>query len=324
VRGNFFIPDARKYWIKPSIKYLTKWLGENKVDAVISTGPPHSMHLIALGLQKKLNLPWLADFRDPWTNIDFYEELRLSARSDRKHHRLERTVLESADVVTTIGKTLDEELKDLGAKNSAVVYNGYDDADVASEVALDELFSIAHIGALSPSRNHPILWEALAELSQENPDFAAKLQIKLIGKVDIAALNSIDAVGLTDKIKKIEYLPHSEVVVAQQQAQVLLLLLNDTPNAKGILTGKFFEYMSARRPILAIGHPDGDAAALINETQCGHLAGFDEKEKVKGQIETLFKAYKAGELTVNSKHIEQFTRRNLAGKIATLLENIVK
>src|ERR1019366_4297849 len=110
VRGNYFIPDARKFWIKPSVKFLSSWLKENPVSVIISTGPPHSMHLIALKLKQKLNLPWMADFRDPWTNIDYYPELMLSRSSDKKHHELELKVLEGADLVVSIGTSMSDEL----------------------------------------------------------------------------------------------------------------------------------------------------------------------------------------------------------------------
>ena len=124
IRGNLFIPDARKYWIKPSVRYLQKYLRENPVDAIISTGPPHSMHLIALALKNKLNIPWIADFRDPWTKIDFYDKLRLSNRADKKHRRLEKVVIQTANIVVTVSWQWSDEFIKMGAVRTEVVTNG--------------------------------------------------------------------------------------------------------------------------------------------------------------------------------------------------------
>ena len=123
VRGNLFIPDARVMWVKPSIKFLTKYIKENEIEVVISSGPPHSMHLIAMELKRKLNIKWIADFRDPWTNIDFYKDLMLTNWADKKHHRLEKEVLQKADEIITIGKTIASELEIIRGKKVHVITN---------------------------------------------------------------------------------------------------------------------------------------------------------------------------------------------------------
>jgi glycosyltransferase involved in cell wall biosynthesis len=273
VRGNFFIPDARKFWIKPSTKFLTEYLTQNKVDAIISTGPPHSMHLIALGIKKQFpQLPWIADFRDPWTNIDFYKDLRLTKWADQKHKRLEKEVLSTANAVLSVGQTLSQELKDLGAKRVITITNGFDEEDLPkSKPILDEKFTIAHIGSMTRTRNPIVLWKALQELEKENSDFASQLQIKLVGKADIYVMETLRQYELEKFLNKIDYIPHQEVIAEQQKSHVLLLVVNDAPNAKGILTGKVFEYLAAQRPILAIAPEDGDLARVIQETQTGKV-----------------------------------------------------
>ena len=139
IRGNLFIPDARCWWVKPSVRYLKEYLKEHPVDAIISTGPPHSMHLIAMKLKEALGLPWIADFRDPWTEIDYYDELHLTKRSDRKHHCLEHEVLTKADNVVTVGPDGARRLEKLGAKDVATIYNGFDrDDDAHTPVTLSE------------------------------------------------------------------------------------------------------------------------------------------------------------------------------------------
>lgn len=327
VRGNFFIPDARKFWIKPSVKFLTGYLEKNPVNAIVSTGPPHSMHLIALQLKQALNIPWLADFRDPWTNIDFYQDLMLTKLADKKHHKLEKKVLQSADAIVTIGETMKNEFAGIPGNTSriSVVTNGYDEEDVFSEeVKLDDKFSLAHIGTLVPSRNPVILWKVLSELVRENKTFAGHLEIKLVGKVDYSVHESIVNYGLEQFVKKIDYLPHREIVKFQQESQALLLLTNNTKNAKGILTGKFFEYLSAKRPVLAIGAPGGDMAEILKQTNAGKISDFKDEIMLKKNILEYYEAYKSGKLECHSKGIERYSRRELTRKLAVILDEISK
>lgn len=323
LRGNFFIPDARKFWIKPSIKFLVKYLKQHPVDAIVSTGPPHSMHMIALGVKKRTGLPWLADFRDPWTNIDFYHELMLSSWADRKHHKQEMSVLKKADEVVVISNSMKTDFLKLLKRDYSVITNGYDQDDIAGvDVKIDERFSVAHIGTMVKTRNPLLLWEVLSEEISKDTDFANELEIKLVGSVDYSVTESIEAAGLGNYVNKISYVPHNEVVKIQQQSQVLLLLINDTPNAKVILPGKFFEYMAARRPILCIGPRDGDAAEVILETNAGYVSEKDDKESIRKAINELYSRFRTGKNIVDSKGIARFSRESLTGRMAECLSVI--
>ncbi|MGL5892151.1 MAG: glycosyl transferase family 1 [Bacteroidia bacterium] len=331
VRGNFFIPDARRFWIRPSVKYLNHWLSTNNVAAVVSSGPPHSMHMIALGVKKKFPaLKWLADFRDPWTNIDFYDQLMLTGLADKKHHRMEASVLTYADVIVSVGHTMNEEFKELWKSKHPgqplpdkfkVVHNGYDHADTAVHTAeRDAKFSLAHIGTLNASRNPQVLWNVLQKLVADNADFAADFELKLVGQVDAEVRESITKAGLDKFLVKIDYLPHTEVMEVTNRSRVLLLLINRTRNAKGILTGKFFEYMSTGNPVLAIGPPDGDLAQILNETASGRISDFDDESALRNNLLELHRAYRAGTLTASAvSGAEAYSRRALTGKIAELL-----
>ena len=192
VRSNLFIPDARVWWVKPSVRRLKAYLKEHPVDAVVTTGPPHSLHLIGLALKRDLGLRWIADWRDPWTNIDFYQQLKLTGWADRAHRRLERAVLREADRTIAVGWTMAAELEALGAKHVDVITNGYDPADVPTPAAaVDEAFSLVHVGSLTATRNAPGLWKALAQLCAKDPVFAAKLKLRFVGAVDHSVLASI-------------------------------------------------------------------------------------------------------------------------------------
>ena len=328
IRGNFFIPDARKFWIKPSIAYLSDYISKNKIDAIISSGPPHSMHLIAKGLKKKFpQIKWVADFRDPWTNIDFYADLKLTKWADAKHKRLEKEVLNECDTAISIGNGMNTEFQSINNSPSQlskfyVITNGFDDDDLLkTQVEKDKKFSIAHIGTLVKSRNPEGLWRVLKELTIANKAFKDALEIKLVGKLDIAVKESIEKHNLWQFVRKIDYLPHSEVIAEQQRSKVNLLLVNQTQNAKGILTGKFFEYLSAGAPILAIGPVDGDLAQILNETQAGYISDFNDETTLQKNILSLFENQ---HITRYEAAIKNYSRKNLTKKLSEILNDLTK
>lgn len=320
IRGNLFIPDARRFWIKPSINYLTNFLINNPVDIIISSGPPHSTHLIAMELQKRFQIKWLADFRDPWTNIDFYKDLKLTKWADNKHKALERAVLKNTDMVLTIGNQLKKELLALGSKEVEVVENGYDPEDfpINSSLELDTDFTIAHIGTFSPSRNHEILWKVLKKICNENEAFNNKLKIKLIGNIDFSVLKSISNFGLENHLKKLGYISHNDVINEQKKSRVLLLMVNNTPNSRGIITGKVFEYMASNRPILVIGPEDGDLSNIIRQTNTGFVTGFDNEIKLEESILKLFKNKENFD-----SNLKIYSRENLTKKLSSILDKMI-
>ena len=321
IRGNFFIPDARKYWIVPSIKFLTKYIQNNPIDVIISTGPPHSMHMIALGLKKKLNLPWLADFRDPWTNIDFYDKLMLTKSSDAKHKQMETEVLRSANSIVAVGWTMAEEFQKIANRKIEVIPNGYDEADFHQSIQVGysyqlnttatlEGFTISHIGAMNADRNHKMFWLAIKELISEDESFKKDIKIHLIGKTDISVKEEINKLHLSPFVIQTEYLPHSKITKAMQASQVLLLALNNTPNTRGVISGKLFEYIASKRPILAIGKENGDASKILYAVNAGVICDFTDKMKMKEEIKKMYLLYKNKELKSNTSDISSYSRRN--------------
>lgn len=319
IRGNFLIPDPRKFWIKPSVKFLTKYLKENRVDLIISTGPPHSMHLIALGLKRKFDIPWIADFRDPWTDIDFYSRLRLTKWADGKHKKLERKVLFQADHVVTVSPGCANDLDKHGNKKTMVINNGFDPKDYVNiSGKIDSDFTISHFGAFNKDRNPSSLWLALKKLTDKIPELKKRLKIQLIGQTDDSVLNNIKRNGLGDCISSTGHLPHKEGLQRLAKSQVLLLPLNDAPNVKGILPGKMYEYLALKRPVLAIGPTDADFAAIITETKSGAVHNFNDVEGIMCTLEKYFNLYLQNELRINSDSFEKYSRRNLAKKFIDL------
>lgn len=324
IRGNFFIPDARKFWINPSVNYLSDYLKKNQIDAIISSGPPHTMHLIALGVKKRFpQIKWIADFRDPWTNIDFYKELMLSSYADKKHKKMEKEVLANADSIISIGNGMNEEFKQilgLHPEKFSVITNGYDEDDIfKGELKKDEKFTIAHIGTLVKSRNPETLWKVLKSLTETNAKFKADLEIKLVGKVDFFVTERIKHHGLSEFVKRIDYLPHNEVIKEQQKSKALLLLVNNTPNAKSILTGKIFEYLAAKVPVIAIGPTNGDLAKILNETECGLISDFENESTLK---ENILKIFSNEQFSSDMTKISKYSRKALTKTLSDLLNKL--
>jgi glycosyltransferase involved in cell wall biosynthesis len=319
IRGNLFIPDARKFWIRPSVRYLTRYLRHHPVDAVISTGPPHSMHLIALKLKQKTGIPWIADFRDPWTGIDYYDQLRLTRQADRRHHKLEKTVLGRADKTVVVGRSMAAEFYRLNGVQAEVVPNGYDEEDFkGAEAVAPDRFTIVHIGAMNRDRNHDAFWKAVAGILNDRMS-GPEIRIRLIGKLDVAVLHSIKKERLDAVVEKIPYLAHDRIASELMSAALLYLPINNTPNAKGIQTGKIFEYIASGRPVLGVGPVDGDAATILEECQAGTMAGFTDKEGIRAAIEKELRRFHSGQVR-QSKPCEQFSRENLTKKLRDILD----
>ena len=325
IRGNLFIPDARKFWINPSVRFLIKYLKENPVDAIVSTGPPHSMHLIALNLKKRLNIPWLADFRDPWTDIDYYKDMKISAFADKKHKRLELQTITNCDAMVVVSQEMKVNYEKMGGNNVHLITNGFDPDDMEiKDVVPDSKFSVSHIGSLPPGQNLKGLWQVLSELGDTLPSFRSDLEIKLVGKVDQSILDDISVFNLSDLLTRIDYVDHDKVALLMKQTAVLLLVINkDSPNAKGILTGKFFEYLASGRPILAIGPTDGDLAGILKETQAGFISEYDDLESIKKIVLEMYERYLQSNLTNNLKGIGKYSRNDLTAELSVILNQII-
>ena len=321
IRGNLFIPDARVLWVKPSVIYLQKYIEENDIDTIITTGPPHSVHLIGFHLKKKTKVSWIADFRDPWTTIGYQKSLKLSSFAARKHKQLEKEVLTYADEILVTSKSTKSEFAEITSKPIHIITNGYD-VETVERQKVDSKFSISHIGSLLSERNPEILWETLAELVAEIPSFKDDFELKLIGTVSGSVLQSIEKNSLNSYLHNLGYVSHAEAIAAQRKSQVLLLLEIDSPETKAIIPGKLFEYMISGRPILALGPQDADFADIIRETNTGTFITYQEKQKLKSAIIDLYSRFLNGNLTVNAAGLQQYSRKNLTGKLADVILNL--
>lgn len=318
IRGNFFIPDARVLWVKPSISFLKDYIQNHEIETIITTGPPHSLHLIGLGLKEIYpELQWIADFRDPWTTIGYHSALKLTEKSKQKHLALENDILNSADQLITTSFQTKAEFEQKTKTPIGVITNGYEEISVDAE--LSENFTVSHIGSLLNDRNPKVLWEVLAELIDENLVFKDFFELKLIGKISESVLESAHEAGLKNFVSVIGYLNHKDAVESQRTSQMLLLIEIDKPETRGIIPGKLFEYLSSKRPILAIGPEAWDVGKIISETNSGDCFTYDEKIRLKSFIEEAFKAFLNGKLKANTKNIEEYSRKNLTKKLTQLI-----
>lgn len=322
IRGNLFIPDARVFWICPSARYLHQYLKVHpEIDTIISTGPPHSMHLIARKLKKRHNIKWIADFRDPWTDIDFYQDLLPGKWADAKHKRLEKSVLTEADKVVTVSSACADGLEELVQRKVEVITNGFIFPEFdAKKVELDKKFSIAHYGSMPFARNPLVVWKALAELILTIPELSKHLEIKLIGPVDFKIIESLREYGLSEFVISIPSVSHAVSLEMQRKTQILLLVANNTGNVKGILTGKFFEYLGAKRPILAIGEEESDLSAAMTSTHAGCFVGFHDVQVAKTFLLDSFKQFEFNDLYCEAQNLHTYSSEYLAKKFINLME----
>ena len=321
IRGNLFIPDARVFWVKPSVSFLEKYILENDIDTIITSGPPHSLHLIGLELKQKIDLKWFADFRDPWTTIGYHKSLRLSSFAARKHKALEHKVLNTADTIIVTSKTTKTEFQAITTKPIEVITNGYDTELVEKQI-LDTKFSISHIGSFLSERNPLILWGTLVELLHDIPDFKSHLEIKLIGAISQEVLETITQFGLNSYINNLGYVSHKEAIAHQRKSQVLLLIEINSEDTKSIIPGKLFEYMVSNRPIIAIGPQDSDFAEIITNTNTGVFFDYSEKMKLKSVILDFYDQFLEGRLQSNGVGLQNYSRKNLTKELVQLLNKI--
>ncbi|MDD7624043.1 MAG: glycosyltransferase [Bacteroidales bacterium] len=322
IRGNFFIPDPRVMWVGPSVRFLKKYLREHPVDAIVTTGPPQSMHLIGLKLSEATGIPWVADFRDPWTKMFYFKHLGLCSWAEKKHHELERRVLDGATRVVAVSPLVKEDFEKMTGTPVELITNGFDESDFREEIVPDGFFNITHTGLFAADGNPETLWKVLADKCAEDSSFRDALRLRLVGKTDSAITESIRQAGLGDNLVDLGYRDHRTAVREQKNASLLILPLRKEPEYRAVLPGKLFEYLASRRPILGIGQTDGAMARIIGNTGSGVVYDWDQESKIRACIDFCWDEFRQGELDDNSSDISEYTRRGLTHRYASLLDEI--
>ena len=329
IRGNLFRPDPRCLWIGPSVRFLKKYLAEHPVDLIVSTGPPQSMHMIGLRLSRETGLPWIADFRDPWTKIFYFKHLSMTSATEKWHRKMEKKVLDEASAVVAVSPLVQQEFQKMTDTPVELITNGFDECDFSSEQCTEayggasEEFIITHTGLFAADGNPTALWDVLAEKCRTDEIFKKLLRIKLIGKTDDQILKALTDRGLEDSMINMGYQPHSVAVEQQRQASLLILPLRKEPEYKAVLPGKLFEYLASQRPILGIGQPDGAMAMIVNETRTGTVIDWEDRKGLTQYIEQCWERHLEGRLSTEGADLSRFTRRSLTRRMAGLFDRVV-
>ncbi|WP_288956193.1 glycosyltransferase family 4 protein [uncultured Polaribacter sp.] len=322
IRGNFFIPDPKIFWVKPSVKFLQSFLKSSEIDVIISTGPPHSMHLIAQKLHQKSKIKWIADFRDPWSDLYYNKDFNQFSFTKKRNRKLEKSVLQSSDCILTVSNTLKNEFSKI-ANRVEVITNGFDNEVLSLKPNfLDNEFSISYIGLLPQQSNPKTFLNVLKEICLENTAFKKDLRLNLIGDISDEVKREIENNNLIENSNFIGYVHHQKAIKYQKKAQVLLLLIPNVEKSEGILTGKLFEYLTANRPILALAPTQGDVSKVLKDTNTGEVIHFDDKVNLKTKVLELYQQYKSGKLVVKSNNIQQFHRKELTKQLATIIKSL--
>ena len=315
IRGNFFLPDARKGWNRYAYRQALQLIRAQGIDTVITTGPPMSTHLVGRRLKRQLSIRWIADFRDPWTDIFYYDKLYPTALARRIDRRMERDVLLQADHIITVSPFLRGLLAAkspaIHADKISVIPNGYDADDFLAPAAKEPTFTITYTGTLAA--NYP-LDGLIAVLARWNAPF----RLRFVGKVDPQIQQQLQQ-QLGAKVEFLPFVPHAEAIRHMQSSSLLLLVIPDSADNKGNLTGKLFEYIGSRTPILCLGPVDGDAAAIITSAQAGAAFDYRDKAGIQHFLEQQANASLTPSPASSPENASRFSRENLTRTLSRLL-----
>ena len=326
VRANVFVPDARVGWVPFAVQRGLYLLRNEPFDAVLTSGPPHSVHLAGWMLRARTGTPWVADFRDPWTDINYYDELPRTTAAHAFDRWLERSVLERADRVVTVSPGWRDLLLgkvDRDPSDFAVIHNGFDPEDFGpAEAPPEDRFTLVYVGSLYGSRSPDALWQALVTLRERGE--IERLRLRLVGRIGEDVLATLRGFGLDAVTEHVPYVPHDEAVREMQRATLLLLTVESYRHERGNLTGKVYEYLGAGRPVLALGPAEGDAADLLRETGTGRMFDREDAKGVAAHLRTLYAAWEQGEVPSGAAPtaIAPYSRQAQAGELATLIDGL--
>lgn len=330
IRLNVFIPDAKIGWKKFAIKEGLKIIKNENPDLIFSSSPPPTVHLIASKLATKSGLKWIADFRDPWTDIHYYEDqprLSFVKKLDKKH---EEEVLKQADVVTCISQ-LDIELdfaKKTDAKKCINIPNGYDNEDFINLNVSNlptKKFTLLHLGAVNKERNPVKLFEVVNSLRKKGIITKQNFQITFVGKVESIIKNTVEQNNISELVNYVDYLPHNKALQQMEKANVLLLLVTQSQKNRRILPGKTFEYMRAGKYIIALGPKNGEVARIIKETRTGKVIEYFDKAKMEKTLEALITTWLNRTSTAddNVELIKKYSREELTKKLVSVFDKAI-
>jgi glycosyltransferase involved in cell wall biosynthesis len=323
IRGNFFIPDPRKFWVTPAVKFLEKFVRENEVDVIITTGPPHSIHLIGLNLKRKQpSLRWLADFRDPWSEWGLLDSLQVGKWARKKHAALEAQVLAAADEIITITPFYARRFSAMSARKVWLLTNGYDEDDFKNiQYARPAKFTIRHVGIVNEKCDPRPFLQALEQLAAGDRSFSDQVSLEFIGDVHPRIVDFVSGSEILRRFTKFSgNIPHQQLIELYGSSSLLLLILTGYKNAEGYMPGKLFEYLATGLPILATGPVRGDAGELLADSGAGQMFDADDMAGIKKKILAHFQDWASGKASrLNTNAANQYSRKAITKKLTELL-----
>jgi len=321
IRANHFLPDARKGWVPYAVKQAEEILENEKIDVIITTGPPQSAHLIGLRLKEKYGIKWVADFRDPWSTILYNKFLPRTASTKAKDQKLEAEVLENADKVLLISKSLSEEFS-VPVPSPAVIYNGFDEEDYRQPaIETEGKFTIRYVGNVLAAENPPGLFRAIKKLLDTNEEFRKYFRFELTGRVDGLVMDEMRSHGLGPWIETNGFVSHAKAIQLMKGANILLLLFLNIEGNKAHMTGKIFEYIATCNPIIGFGHTSGEATQLLQEIGREPLLDYEDEKGATILIEKYFNQWSKdrNRFQYNNDNYLSLSRRELTKKLANIL-----
>ena len=317
VRNNLMIPDARVGWYWWGFREATKIVKDTQPDLIFSSSPPHSLQLLAGKLAKKCDVKWVADFRDPWTKSFYDKGIKRWKIAESINLSLEKRAVQNADCVTSVSTGVLELLGSHEAKDSRVISNGYDEDDFLCKKSPGNTFKIVYTGHISSVQNPRLFFEAISKLEDT---VQQELSIDFYGSVDPDVISAARENGIEGMMNFHDYIPHEKATIVMTNADVLLLLIPRV-NAKGILTGKLFEYLATKNFILGFGDPQGAAAKVIKKCGAGVMIDYDSDPT--SIINTQWQLWKKGEKKqVVDNEIEKYSRKNITRELANLFNEL--
>ena len=314
-------PDNQKAWYTYAVEAGLKLLAEEKVDVMISSSPPATAHLIGSEIKRRHNIPWIADFRDLWSQDHYRTYGPIRKWMDK---RLELRTMPGADAMITVSEPLSRNLSVLhGGKKVYTIPNGFDPADMATQQLAKE-FTITYTGKFMEGKRDPtLLFQALEELIRESRIDPADVKVRLFGRKRRWIEREIKSHGLEGVVSQMGLMGREECLEKQRSSQLLLLINWNDPRDEGVYTGKVFEYLAAKRPVLAIGGPRGVISDLMEETCAGtHVTGLDELKKA---LTGFYDEYKrTGKVQYHGieEKLMRYSHREMARKFAQVIEDV--
>lgn len=331
VRANLFLPDARVGWVPFALHAAKQMMAQEPFDVVLTSGPPHSTHLVGRALKRRFGCRWVVDMRDPWTDISYYKDLPHTKPALRIDAALERSVLGLADAVISVSDGVGDLLKAKAPlQHYETIPNGYDPADIPAAGAVENRqagrFVIAHVGTLTAQQHAPGFVQALAHRAVADPSWRAKLELRFVGHVDATILAALQEAGLGGAVRRVPYVPHAEAIRHMREADLLLVAVQDVQHNEGVTPAKMFEYLSIGTPLLGLAPPEGDLATIVRETGGGAVFAHEDTAGIDHFLATQIARIERGDppARLDAEVLHAYDRRVLTERLARLLDDLAK